>query len=284
MFVPDSGEPLRRSSASRPAQPPFGGHPNAATSSTQSLMIPSSEAPCKQTWLARNQRRVGLVLGATALILIGWSWVGLGPRADVADPGVASKDSLALGPLDQTALTYFGIPLRGQDICYVVDGDESMGEFIDKIMLHAIATNASIKPGVCRMGVIQAIGIDDQTQLEITPLSSNLRLAAAKIKTKRPQGETDLALAMRAAAGWNVDQIVLVLAKGATPSEIEALRQEAIRTGAVVDVIAFGEASNLDLSALTEASGGRVARISNEELQRVIDEDRTIATSLQKWR
>ncbi len=285
MLVPESKESTRRDPTDRPEQPPVEKKPRSEPTRAKSPTRRSSGAPCKRSWLARNQRRLGVALGGVALILIGWSWVGLGPRAEVADPNESMDGSVVQSDVEQEPVSYFGVPLRGSKICYVVDSDESMAEYIDKIMLHASATNYNIKPGTWRMGVIQAVGTEaGETQLHMTPPSGNLRMAAARIKTKRPRGETDLSIAMTAAAEWDADQILLILSKDADPAELEALRQAALNSGATVDVIAFGAAIQLDLSPIAQAGKGLVARITDEELHRIIEEDATIITSLQKWR
>ena len=69
-----------------------------------------------------------------------------------------------------------------------------------------------------------------------------------------------------------------------TPAELDAIRETASKSTAVIDIIAFGNAIDLDLANLVAAHGGEVAKVTDQELKRVIEEDKSVLTSLQKWR
>jgi hypothetical protein len=190
---------------------------------------------------------------------------------------VAPEISLLCSDGSESGLAYFGVPLEGRTIGYVVDGDETMAPYIDRLAFITNTVITSMEPGEYRFGVVQAVGRDGRTFIEVYEPSSDLAGASAVLRSRLPGGKTDLSRALSAATNWYADQVFLVLSKPVEPQQLTALRQDALQTGAVTHVIALGEAAKVDLSPISASTGGRFIRVSDTSMQATFNHCRKLA-------
>lgn len=184
------------------------------------------------------------------------------PTGEVTD----TPELLKTDPLTH----YFGIALTGNTIGYVVDGDATMAPYIDQVAFATNTVNAAFPKGSRRFGVVQAVGEDGQTLLEVSEPANGLEGARTVLQARLPSGKTDLSKAMSVAANWYADQIFLVVSKPLAEDEIERLKSSAEQTSAVVNVIAVGGAASQDLSSIAEATEGQFVRVSDSDLAKLV--------------
>lgn len=162
--------------------------------------------------------------------------------------------------------TYFGFPLDGETIGYVVDGDVAMAPYIEQVALATNAVNASLDRTRHRFGVVLAANIDGHQITEIAEPTADLPYARSVLTSRLPGGQTDLARALGRASDWYASRLFLVLAKPIDDQQLAILTEAAEQTGAKVNVIALGDASRQDLSSIAEATGGRYLPLSKDQL------------------
>jgi hypothetical protein len=193
------------------------------------------------------------------------TYVAVDPWAnDSLDP----KESLrSANPITH----YFGIPLSGKTIGYVVDGDATMAPYIDNVAALTNSVNEAIEKGTRRFGVMLAIERDGKTVVEAAEPSTDLEGARAVLTGQLASGRTDLGKALSVASNWYADEIFLVLSKPVDQDQMAVLTQRAEQTSAVVHVIALGPAAKQDLSQMAKATGGMYVSVSDDELTQLVE-------------
>lgn len=183
---------------------------------------------------------------------------------------IASDDPLLAMRTADPLKYYFGLPISGGTIGYVVDGDSAMAPYIDNLVFITNSVNEALEPGSCRFGVIMATGEHRGTLLEIHEPSTDLIGARTALTSRLPGGRTDLSKALSKTANWFADTIFLGLAKHVDEHELNMLVENAEQTGAITHVIAFGEAAKQDLSAISQATDGTFLRITDDMLNDLV--------------
>ena len=184
--------------------------------------------------------------------------------ADSVDP----KESLrSADPITH----YFGIPLSGKTIGYIVDGDATMASYIDNVATLTNSVNEAIEKGTKRFGVMLAIERDGKTVVEAAEPSTDLEGARAVLTGQLASGRTDLSKALSVASNWYADEIFLVLSKPMDDDQLAILTQGAEQTSAVVHVIALGPAAQQDLSPIAKATGGMFVPVTDAEITQLVD-------------
>ncbi|MFQ5411328.1 MAG: hypothetical protein ACE5EC_03495 [Phycisphaerae bacterium] len=167
--------------------------------------------------------------------------------------------------------SYFGIPVEGNTIGYVVDCDGTMAPYIDQVAFITDGVNTMIEPGTRRFGIVQAVNDTAGHQLTEVHAPSDLLGASTILQSRLAAGETDLPGAFAVTESWYADQIFLVLSKPLEEREIGLLTQHAEQTGAVTHVIALGEATRQPaLSTISDATGGTLMRVSDDMLNQLV--------------
>ncbi|MFH1419917.1 MAG: hypothetical protein ABII12_16715 [Planctomycetota bacterium] len=241
-------------------------------------------------WIQLLRRRPvvsgALALAVVVVFLVAWLTMGSpsdGPATQfaIADAGILPSNMTGIPDLggrgsqttnptpdeSDAGLDYFGVPIVSGTIGYVVDGDQTMAPFINDIAFVTNSVNESIPPGSQRFGIVQAVGGNGRTFLEVHEPGSDLQGAQSVLLARLPAGNTDLSRALSIAAGWYADQVFLVLSKHIEQDELADLAEDAMQTQAVVYVIAFGAAANQDLSPIARPTGGRFVPVSDSDLE-----------------
>lgn len=170
---------------------------------------------------------------------------------------------------------YFGLPLTGSTIGYVVDGDSSMAPYIDKVAYLTNSVNASIALGARRYGIAQAVDQNGNSLVEVAEPVGDLAGARHLLTARLASGQTNLARALSVTTSWYADQLYLVMAKSVSEEELGILAQTAEQTGAVVNVIALGEAAKqTELADISNATHGRFIPVSDAMLDQLVERQR----------
>jgi hypothetical protein len=165
---------------------------------------------------------------------------------------------------------FFGIPLKGKTVAYVIDGDATMAPFIDEVAYITNSVNESMKPGLQNFGIVMAINNGGKMMIEVAEPSSNMEGAKSVLLARVPGGETRLQSALAATTNWYADQLFLVVSKPMEPEQIEVLAQVAAQTGAVTSVVALGEAAQQDFSSIAKQTGGEFVAVSDANLEKLV--------------
>lgn len=169
---------------------------------------------------------------------------------------------------------YFGIPLAGGTIAYVVDCDATMVDYIDQVAYLTGHVNRSLEPGSRRFGIVQATSDPDGRRLmRVYNPTTDLVDATTVLQSELAGGTTDLPKALAVTEPWYADQIFLVLSKRVEASDLELLIQNAQQSGAATNVIALGEAAAQvdELSKISDATGGRFMPISDALIEDLVE-------------
>lgn len=222
---------------------------------------------------------------AIAVVLPAWYLSAEGNRAgtfgdDLASsvvsrvPPGASDSTIAMLTADPMS-HYFGRPLTGSTIGYVVDGDSSMAPYIDKVAYLTNSVNGAIALGAKRYGIAQAIGEEGQGLVEVAEPAGDLAGARNILTARLASGRTNLARALSVTSSWYADELFLVLAKPIDDDELSVLRQTAEQTGAVVNVIALGDAAKQsNLTEISDATRGKFIKVSDSSLDELVERQR----------
>ncbi len=193
---------------------------------------------------------------------------GIEPSAE-GEP--ASEDAMVALLSGDPLKSYFGIPIEGDTVGYVVDCDGTMAPYIDQVAFITDGVNAMIEPGTRRFGIVQAVNDTDGHQLTEVRTPSDLPGASTILQSRLAAGETNLPGAFAITESWYANQIFLVLSKPLEEQEIGLLTQHAEQSGAVTHVIALGEAaSQQSLSAISDATGGSLMSVSDSMLNQLV--------------
>ncbi len=268
--------------AAGPRQPPAG---KPANDLPAWLLALSDRA----TRVAHRISSPSFVITAVSLVafgLSGFAWYATMPRPAEAPPYVMAADGTlsdsgaqlsaeaaatkAMREGDPLA-AYFGIAISNGVTGYVVDGDASMQDYINKLALVTNAVNEAHGFGEKKFGIVVAKDKDQsgQTLLEIAEPRTDLAQARTILTSGLATGKTDLVKAMATTVQWDADQIFLVLAKRLEAQEIALLAEKAGETGAVVNVIGLGEAARQreELAPIAARTGGQFRQISDRMLE-----------------
>jgi len=189
----------------------------------------------------------------------------------VAEPARDIR-SVVLSADPKTA--YFGIPLAGETIGYVVDCDATMVDYIDQVAYLTGRVNRSIDTPARRFGIVQAISDPDGNRLiEVLSPTTDLVDATTILHGNLAGGTTDLPRALAVTESWYADQIFLVLSKRIDAPDLDLLIQNAQQSGAATHVIALGEAvaQSDELSQISNATGGLFMPISDALIEDLVE-------------
>lgn len=163
--------------------------------------------------------------------------------------------------------TFFGIPIQGDTIGFVVDSDTTMLSHHRQLASITSVLNQALAASSRRFGIVEAVAINRDHRVEkVSEPLSDLKGARSALQSMPTGGETDLPEAFAMSEAWYADEIFLVLSKKIDADEISLLTQIAQQSGAVTHVIAFGEAAKQDLSSISDATGGRFVPVNNQIL------------------
>jgi hypothetical protein len=172
--------------------------------------------------------------------------------------------------------TFFGIPIQGYTIGYVVDCDTTMLPHYRQLASITGVLNEALGQSSRRFGIVEALAKDRGQSVEkVHEPSSDLKGARSVLDSTPTGGETDLPEALALTAAWYADEIFLVLSKRIDADEISLLTQHAQQSGAVTHVIAFGEAAKQDLSPISGATGGRFVPVQKQVLSALASASRS---------
>jgi hypothetical protein len=189
-----------------------------------------------------------------------------------------TDDADAINAVADSLNHYFGIEVTGHTIGYVVDGDAAMAGYINQVAFLTNSVNAAFPPGARRFGIAQAVAGNGKTIVEVAEPNSDLEGARSLLLARLPMGQTDLNLALEATSRWYPDQVFVVLANPVSRQRIEVLTQSALQTGAVVNVIALGDAAGQrDLSEISEATGGTFVAVGDQALDNLVERQKSAA-------
>ncbi len=190
-----------------------------------------------------------------------------------------TEAAIALASADPLQ-NYFGLPLAGQTIGYVVDGDSTMAGYIDQVAFLTNNVNAMIPPGSKRFGIAQPVGQNGQTRVEVAEPTSDLEGAKSLLLGRLPSGKTDLTKALAVTANWYPDQVFMVLAKPVDAKNLNFLVHGAEQTGAIVNVIALGAAAKqAELASISTATGGKFVPVNDETLNQLVESQKAALTA-----
>ncbi|MCG8405705.1 MAG: hypothetical protein MI923_10950 [Phycisphaerales bacterium] len=216
-------------------------------------------------------------LGVTAWTLTGYSGgtfsFGFGSSLFSGSGSESEVDELRLAILSGDPRTsFFGIPIHGGRIGYVVDSDLTMAEaYIEPVASILATVNDAIEPGARRYGIVQAVSDPNSLEMrEILEPVIGFPGASAFLHPRLAGGTTNLSGALAVAQKWHADQIFLVLSKSIDQAEIERLTQHAEQSGAMTHVIALGQAAHQDLSPISKATGGQFCPVQNSVLSELV--------------
>lgn len=256
---------------------------------TRQLPVASQSAPAahsKSPRSTKNRRfvtlgRISGALGVLALLvgLPAWYFALSGAEAPTVHQTIARFDSnraaevsglkgteLAMATADPLK-TYFGLPLDGGIIGYVVDGDTTMTPYIDQVARLTNGVNSAFVPGTKRYGIARAFGENDQTLVEVVEPVGDLEGSRQTLSNRAAAGKTNLNSALAVTSDWFADQVFLVLSKPVEASEIQRLASTAEQTGAIVNVIALGDAARQPkLAEVANATRGKFVPVSDAML------------------
>ncbi len=203
-----------------------------------------------------------------------WDFADAGGEAASDSKGVvlASANPRAAILRNDPLSSYFGVPLTGSTIGYVIDCDATMAPYIDKLAVVTNSVNSFPPQGSVKFGIVQAIDDPDGSELYVV-YEPGTDLAGAKtvLHTRLASGQTDLPRAFGVTEGWYSDELFLVLAKPVSETEVDRLTQLAQQSGAVTHVIAFGSAAGQQgLSRIAESTSGQFVPVSDELLDALV--------------
>lgn len=272
--------------ASRPDAPPL-----ASTAARKRRVATRPATPARSASLFRRTSfqvvAAALVLGAGALGIAVWSSASPGRDGTSAGDAVARSNEVpGLAAIDRDKLesrphamlaadplhTYFGVPIKGDTVGYVLDCDASMATYLDDVAFMTQIINRTMSAEGRRFGVVQALARPGGEQaLEVSEPSTDLVGAWTTLQGALPGGDTQLVDALAVTEGWYADQIFLVLAKELGDREIALLQQHAMQTRAVTHVIALGRAAEIDLSAIALPTGGRYVAVEDKVFRALVN-------------
>lgn len=236
-------------------------------------------------------------IGATLLGFVVWNATENGPVGGLdaltysfEDDSDASDIIPAAGENPRLAIlrsnphrSFFGVPIEGRTVGYVIDGDASMAPYLDKIAFVTNSVNNSYEHGSVRFGIVQAVENPDGARLyEVFEPSTDLAGATTMLHGRLASGVTDLARAFAVTDSWYADELFLVVSKRLPPSEIEYLTQMAQQSGAVTHVIAFGAAAeDADLAEISDRTHGQYVPVTDDLLNTLVARHEAAAEAAQ---
>jgi hypothetical protein len=245
---------------------------------------PSLPTASLGTKFALNTTAAWIITGVTALSVGGGltAWMHKARNRSTAivaapvqppkPPVVAEDDDPAVFDSARAMRTanprksYFGVPLEGSTIGFVVDDDQTMAPYIDHLSTVTNGLLACLVPQNKRVGVVRPVSTEGSMILEAAQPSADLEGARSALVARLPSGKTDLIKGLAKTQLWYADQLFLVISKPISAEELPILTQTAEQTGAVTHVIALGAAAKQDLTALAQATHGQFIAVTDEQL------------------
>jgi len=225
-----------------------------------------------------------IVVGAMAVVVVAWSWPGAqgtiqSTRLAALNRGIATGVSGSERAVDaryaailkaDPKKSFFGVPIQGETIGYVVDSDVTMLPYYQHLANIIQTLNGGLATSSRRFGIVEATGATQGQKAQKIYRPSNDLAGATTVLDNMPATVlTDLPRALAVTEGWYADQVFLVLSKHIDQDQIDLLTQNAQQTGAVTNVIAFGQAAKQDLSPIAKATGGTFVPVNDRLLAAV---------------
>ncbi|HWL92310.1 MAG TPA: hypothetical protein VNT79_02145 [Phycisphaerae bacterium] len=190
---------------------------------------------------------------------------------EIPENFAAENPRLAIARMDPLR-SYFGIPLRGKKIGYVMDGDATMSPYGEKLAFVTNSVNGAMSKDVRGFGVVRAEG--NRRAVRVIEDVQPARQGAAggmMLSGRLAADETNLTRAYAVTREWHADELFIVLSKWLPAVEVSALEQLAAQGEAVTHVIALGHAAeNVNLRRVAEAGGGQFVAISDGLLDALV--------------
>lgn len=290
--VPNSRESIPTESTRRPSRPLLIGELPTQPLQTALSPIAAKASLAKSNSKGRRIVTLGRVSGALGILAI---IIGLpaayfalrGNTAPTIHQSIARADAenkadhsnlkgtdLALATADPLT-TYFGLPVEGEIIGYVVDGDATMSSYIDRVAMLTNGVTSCFVPGSKRYGIAQVFGENGQSLVETAEPVGDLDGSRLTLGTRTSNGRTDLSRGLTAVSGWYADQVFLVMSKSVKPDELQKLASTAEQTGAIVNVVALGEAAKQpQLAEVAAATRGKYIPVSDDMLTDLVSRQR----------
>lgn len=279
MRVPNDSSVVRTRSASRPAHPPLAAaRPSRAAISTGSSVAPASAARPASRW---RVLRSPAALASIAVSLVAFSSLGVWslskpPRDRIVDRARVSEVSMGVSQFaashndaadsatTSAGLRYFGLPLSGSTIAYVVDTDPAITPYFSNVSsITNAVNNRLLQGGPQRFAVFYPGMARKSSLLEMAENKNVLEDGEAVLASRLPPPGGSLSESLARVGGSFADEVFLVLGHALTPAEIDVLTQSAEQTGAVTHVIAVGPAARQDLSPIARATGGTFVSVDD---------------------
>ncbi|MEK6643953.1 MAG: hypothetical protein AABZ08_08590 [Planctomycetota bacterium] len=282
MRVPAAPQPAVRPSA-RPAHPPL-----VATTSPATYKISSAGAtqPRSAGWIYLTRTR-SLIAAGLVLLLSGGGYLTWSLTRNRATPQsiqiadlASQRSSVSKGEragFSKAAQlnaaghpTYFGVPVEGNVVAFVIDGDPAMGPYMGQLSSLTNSVGQALALADRRFGIVKPALRSRFTLMDVAERTPVLEGAETTLSPQLPSEKTDFVQSLSVAANWYADQVFLVLAKPLDAREIEQLTQSAEQTGAITHVIALGAAAQQDLSQIAQATGGTFIPLNDTELSEFV--------------
>jgi len=282
MRVPAGASAAATFTMDRPVRPPLATETvSRAAKPSHTVSRAAKAAPAPTRWYrvvhSRSAALAVVLLAVCSVSVSAWSLRGRTPRPpntpliaatssreDVTAEDEPANDAVALASND-VRRTYFGVPVEGNVVAYIVDADQAVSPYIQQLSYITNMTKESNKSAARRQGIVRPELRQRFSIVGIAERERALDGSEAALSPQLPAEGIDFPQAFTTAANWYADQIFLVVARPIASSEIDGLAQNAEQTGAVTHVIALGQAANQDLSAISNATGGRFIQLSNDQ-------------------
>ncbi|MBI5762397.1 MAG: hypothetical protein HZA51_02600 [Planctomycetes bacterium] len=283
MRVPAAPQPAVRPSA-RPAHPPL---VSAASPARYVSHAAGATHPRSAGWKSfagkRNLIAAGLVLllsggGYVAHALFGGSAPSPERIADQASqrPSIVHGDKSGLAKSAHLNAagnpTYFGVPVEGSVVAFVVDSDPAMAPYLSQLSSLTNSVGQALALADRRFGIVKPEMRSRFTLLDVAERTPVLEGAETRLSPQLPEERTDFVQSLSVAANWYADQVFLVVAKPLDAAQMEQLTQSAEQTGAITHVIALGPAAQQDLSTIARATGGVFVPVTDSELTEFVSD------------
>lgn len=280
--------------AIRPERPPLESARVAA--SKAGVTAGSSRFASTRNWIAARVSvyRVAATTSILLAVMLGVvMWTSSGSRRDDLEStspqrfaaldseseGVASTLPILASNNPRRAIqendpfrSYFGIPLNGETVGYIVDSDATMAPYIDRVAMVTNSIISRFPMESIRFGVVQPSDESSEVRLQEVYQAAVLQLEGrTPLRARTASGTTSLAKAFAVTEAWYPEELFLVLSKPVSSQEVDALAQLAKQSGAVTHVIALGAAADEPgLSRIAEATAGQYVRISDDDLNLLV--------------
>ena len=187
------------------------------------------------------------------------------PPSTAAQVGPAPKGAKPKSRAADLQRSFYGVPVDGQVVAYVVDSDAAIAPYLDRLSFAANFVNQSIK-GARKFGVVRPDQPARPSLMGMTQSNNSLAESDTTLSAQLSQVPLDLSHSLVTAASWPADQVFLILAKALSDADIDALTDAAEKSGAKTSVIAVGPAAKQDLSKISDATDGRFIPLTDAKV------------------